>query len=151
MKFCYIPKIIQLMPILNHPPKTHHPSFSTLHLTPSVLNSQSSTLRSSLCILQLPALQQRSEFDIEETLLVYYEIIETKWFKISYYFADYWKIFFIKQQYKLQSVINLLETKRIISKLWNKFKYWFINWMDWNFRFIYFCFTWSKNTCSAGQ
>ena len=35
------------MPIPNHPPKTHHPSFFTLNLTPSILHSQSSILHSS--------------------------------------------------------------------------------------------------------
>jgi hypothetical protein len=64
-------KIKQLMPIPNHPSKTTPPpSFLTLNLTPSILHSESSTLYSSLCVLQLPAIQQRSEFDIEETLLV---------------------------------------------------------------------------------
>ena len=56
-------------------PNPHHPSFFTLNLTPSILHSQSYTLHSSLCILQLSALQQRSEFDIKETLHVYLYVL----------------------------------------------------------------------------
>ena len=71
MKKCYLPKIKEVdLPITNHPTKTHHSSFFTLNLTPCILHSQSSTLHSSLCILPLSALQQKSEFDLEETLLV---------------------------------------------------------------------------------
>ena len=51
-------------------PSSKNTSPFILNLTPSIPHSQSYTLHSSLCILQLSALQQRSEFDIEETLIV---------------------------------------------------------------------------------
>ena len=55
-----------------------HTTFFTVNPTPYILHSQSYTLHSSLCILQLLALQQRSEFDIEETLLVFFLILKSQ-------------------------------------------------------------------------
>jgi hypothetical protein len=54
-------------------PHTHtHPPIYNLNPTPLILHCQSYTLHSPLCIIQLSALQYRSEFDVEEPFLFLY-------------------------------------------------------------------------------